>query len=137
MEAQRRFEMIAVVAAHRADDAQVIGTVGHVREQIADHQPALAARAELPQRALDELAGPALLSSLGKELRLVIKRIDVRDPAAHVQENDALRPGREMRRMRREGVVRRAAPLLGRQQLANDRRHQQRPAQQRTDHLTS
>src|SRR4051812_19086217 len=44
MDAERSLEVIVMVAANRADDAQVVGLFGDVREQVRDLGPGLAAR---------------------------------------------------------------------------------------------
>ena len=51
-----------------------------------------------------------MLAVVGEQPRLGIEGIDVRDAAAHEQEDDALRPGREVRRLGCERVGLAARP---------------------------
>ena len=86
--------------------AQLVGVLGQLGEQLGDPQAALAVLAETPRRAqqLGRWArGPAdRLAVVGGQLRLVVEGIDVRRPALHAQEDDALRPRREVRLLRRQ-----------------------------------
>ena len=123
VDAERGLEVVGVVVAHRADQAQVVGTLGDVREQLADPQAGLAALLELPLRPLEVLlrrpgcSGRTPRASccrhlvrlvvVGDQLRLVVERIDVRHAAAHVQEDDPLRPRRKCGGLRRERIGRR------------------------------
>ena len=67
---------------------------------------------------------------IGEQLRLVVEGIDVRDAAAQVQKDDALRLRREMRRLRRERILRRG----GRgHQFGKDARQHERPAEERAE----
>ena len=75
-------------------------------------------RAEEPGVALDELVlglaellGPRLAVEL-VEQRLGVERLQVARPAGHEQEDDRLRLGREVRRLRGERVGRAGAGLL-------------------------
>src|SRR5207253_6084245 len=65
---------------------------------------------EFPRRAEElGLRGDAAfakgLAVVGRELRLVIERIDVRRRPFHAQEDHALGAGRNVRRLRRERVI--------------------------------
>ena len=53
MHAERAFVVVRVVRSQRADDAQVVGHVADVREQVADLGAARAAGRELPVRPLE------------------------------------------------------------------------------------
>ena len=90
----------------------IVGVVADVREQVADQQSRFAARLELP-RAGEQVAGLGELDSrflagvwlaiVLLERGLVIKRIDLRRPAVHEQEDDALGLRLEVRRPNGEG----------------------------------
>ena len=83
-------------------------------EERADGDAALAVMGELPGARPDvavlvehrplglERHGPP---RLGREPRLGVERVDVREPARHVAEDDVLHLRREMRRLRRERTV--------------------------------
>ena len=101
------------LGVHRADEAQVIGDAGNVRQHVADLDAALAARRKLErrpdqrQRRLvaghrgEPLAPPDRLRQLGAMLfdqrRLGIEQVELRRAAALEQINDALGLGREVR----------------------------------------
>ena len=56
------------------------------------------------------------------EPRLVVEGVDVAHAALHEEEDDALRPRREMRRLRRERIDRRGARLLLRREAGERER---------------
>src|SRR5262249_34831345 len=88
------------VRLHGADGGQVVGAGGDVREQLADRQAAFAVAIELPgalQPAAVLVGGRVvdlarwLPIQLG-QLRLRVKRVDLRDAAVREAEDDVLRP---------------------------------------------
>ncbi len=89
-------------------DAKMIGLARDVGEQFADPLPAPAVLRELPRAAekLRVLLRAEQLAVVGVELGFVIERVQVRDPALHEDENDALRSRGKMRRARRQRVRR-------------------------------
>src|SRR5207249_3978724 len=103
------------------DHAQVIDAPGDMRKEVADLRAATAIRRELPLRALEKellVAGAVarlgmielhLFAVVGVQSWLRIEGIDVRDPAAHEQEDDALRPRLDVGRSRCQRVKRVAA----------------------------
>ena len=136
MDGEGGLEVVAVVAVQRADQADVVHAAADVREQVADLGAALPARLELP-------AGPqqgavaAALAAVGDEARLGVEGVQVRDAAGHVEEDDALRLAREVRRFRGErvgGAV--AAGVLG-EQVREDGRHRQRAADEGADEVAA
>ncbi len=100
--------MIGVIAAHRADQADIVHRFANVREQIADHHAGFSAWFEFPARA--DVGSPAggleALSSGFDQLGFVVERIDMRDAARHVHEDHALRFRSKVRSMRRERIGR-------------------------------
>ena len=91
---------------HRIDDEHVIGNFSQLREQIGNPQSALASLLEFPRR-LHPFASaprPALPIGLG-QFRLVVESIDVGRTTSHVEENDPLGLGREMRSCRSRCAV--------------------------------
>jgi hypothetical protein len=91
-------------ALHGADDAEVIEPLRHLGEQIAAPQSRFAMLLKLPRRSEQlRLARGGWIEVLRRrkgqlfaihllELRFVIKRVHLRRPAVHEQEDDALRP---------------------------------------------
>src|SRR5436189_186078 len=91
------------VGLHRAQQADLIGMVRDVREELGNPESALSVLRELPFRAEQLGAGTyRRRASVGGEPGFVIEGIDVRRPAAHAEEDDALRPRRKVRLFRRE-----------------------------------
>ena len=103
------------VGVQRADDAQVVGEPGSVREQAADLQAALAVLRERERRLHQVADGPAVgadrrlaavglcrgtssSAGLGSNVSTWLGR------AVHEQEDDVLRLRREMRRLGREQI---------------------------------
>ena len=85
-------------------DAQVVGLLGQLGEDLRDPQPRLAVLGELERRA--EELGPAAVAADGRgfarllvQLGLVVEQIDVRRPAVHAQEDDPLGPRGKVRRL--------------------------------------
>jgi hypothetical protein len=90
-----------LLADHRSHDAQLVGDVRDVREQVAHPQSALAPLLELPRAAHPDPAGVALrllrdgrgadrLALVLGQRRLGVERVDVRRAAVHEQEDDGL-----------------------------------------------
>ena len=100
---------------HRPDHGHLVGTRSDVRKQIADRQPAFAVLLKRPERLqhrpdvgeLSRLNLPQdFLRSLAVVLvehRLWVKRIDLRRPAVHVEEQHMLGL-RGMMRPKRNGT---------------------------------
>jgi len=62
------------------------------------------------------------LTVVGEQARLVVEGVDMRDAAGHEQEDDALGPGREMRR---PGSERIGGRRIGGEHFLHDGWHQQ------------
>ena len=110
--------VLGEVRDHRPDDRQVVDALADMRKQVADRDAALAVVPEFPGAAehvadIVELRRMGLdldrLPVLAVETRLGIKRVHLRWPAVHEQEDHARRLGREVRRLGRERVRRRAS----------------------------
>ncbi len=88
------------------DDAELVGVAGDLGKQLGDPLAALAVLAELPGRAQQlravQPADRRGLAGVGRQLRLVVERVDVRRRPVHAQEDHPLRPGREVRRPGRQ-----------------------------------
>ena len=106
--------MIGDVGVHRADDAEVIGPVTDLGEDLAHFQAALPATAKFERRA-HQAARLALglrrtarhrLPVIARQHRFGIERIHLRHAAIHEEKNDALDLGREVRLFRGERVIR-------------------------------
>ena len=104
-----RLRMVHAVAVATAQHANVIRVPGDVREEVADLEAGLAARAKRLDRAkqriardfaarhhLAKTARQRLAGVLG-QVRLGIEQIHVARPAVHEQPNDTLGPWSEMR----------------------------------------
>jgi hypothetical protein len=106
--AQRGLVVPGAVAGDGVEDADVVDDAAYVREQVADHDAAAAARPEAPVGPFQEavkLAGFALpvvhgdgLAGVGEELRLVVEGIDVRGAAGREDEDHLPGPGGEVPR---------------------------------------
>src|SRR6185369_14083888 len=98
---------------------------------------AFAARLELPERHA-QLAGAlvqAVILSVVDQLGFVIERIHVRTATGQVDEDHVFDPGRKVRLLRRERVVRAklcGAPVRS-QQLRDDGGHQDRTTEERAN----
>ena len=112
---QQRPAVRRVGAVQGVEDAEVVDQLGDVREERADHDPALAVLLELPGRAeqlarlgeLDPRLGEGeRLAVVALEEGLVVERVHVRRPPLHEEEDDPLRPRREVRGLRVQGVRR-------------------------------
>ena len=120
MDAESPLVVICVVRLHRANDAQFVDDVAHVRKKIADRGAALAARAESPLRRLEialevpELPLPIVdrdrFAVIANEPRLRVERVDVRDAAGHVQKDHAFGPRLKVRSLGGQGIVRQSRP---------------------------
>jgi hypothetical protein len=126
-------EVIAMIAAHRIDQAKVVGHLGDVRKEVADVEAGLTARPEFPVRFVEVTLIDLLVLRL-EQGGLVIERIDVRRPAGHEEENDAPGLAGEMRLPGRQRIE---AGIFGSEQFGEDRGQDQRAAQQRADRLAS
>src|SRR4051794_12531338 len=96
-----------LVAAQAVDDAQVVGVLSDVGEEIGNPQAALAVLLELPGGSHERFALAAAtriagFAVIGEETRFVVKGIDIARAALHEKENDALGAGEEMRRLGRQ-----------------------------------
>ena len=107
VEVEVRLGVLHERRGHRADDGQFVGDAADVREERADRDAALAVAGERPRTRPDvavlvehrpfglERHRPA---RLGRQTRLRVERVDVRQPAGHVAEDDVSDPGREVGR---------------------------------------
>ncbi len=111
--------MVDGLGVHALDEAQVVGNLGRVRQQIAQPGAALAVLLKLERRTdqrqarlVARHAGQTLLAAnFGRQLgtvlfvqqRLVIEQVDLRRPAGLKQKNDPLGFRREVRPLRRGG----------------------------------
>ena len=118
----RRRIVVHVLRVHRLDEAQIVGNVRGVGQQVADPRAALPPLLELRERPEDRErrltrrhrreAAPGsdrfghLLPVHLLEHRFVVHRVDVRDRAQHVQLDHTLRTRREVRRTQRPDVLR-------------------------------
>ena len=94
--------VICVIRFHRANHANVIGDIAHMRKEIADLRAAFTAGAKGPLRRLEiafEIAAFSLpivdrnrFAMVGEEPGFRIERVDVRNAAGHVNEDDPLGP---------------------------------------------
>ena len=98
--------MVGVVGVQRAEDAQVVGAGGQVRQQLADLQAALAVLAELERapasgrRSAFSVRSSTACGPLAGELvdgRLGVEQVAAERAAVHEQLDDALGPRREVR----------------------------------------
>src|SRR5579864_1184951 len=113
-----------VSTAHGADNAHVVDHRSQLRKQVAYRYAALAIRLELPGRGQQIAGWRELEFRLGKRQRLTvafgqfwfrIERIDMRYAAVQEKENDALRPGGKVRRLRRQRRDRLGGGFVGQQ----------------------
>ena len=104
--AQGRGRVAGRVAVDRVQEAEVVDDPADVLEQLADHlartRPAGGTRRARP----GPCACRPVLSWSRLELRLVVERVEVRDPAGHEEDDQVLRLRREVARPRRERVAR-------------------------------
>ncbi len=106
--------MVRVVGVERADHADVVDAAADLGVKLRDLDARLAVALEPERRGHHLPALPAAgLDRIGRVLPLVVlqgglgvERIDVRRPAVHEQEDQALGPRREVRRVRRQRVER-------------------------------
>ena len=105
--------VIDLLGVHRADDADVVGDAGDVRERSEISCPDCAMLLELAERparlqhrvlqlgellALGERLGERLAVELAS-VRLEVEGLEVRRPARHAEVDDALRLDRAVRRV--------------------------------------
>ena len=112
-----------------------------MREQVADALTAFAVLLEIPFRSDDAslIAMAAATERFDRdrfavkriELRLVIERIDMARPAVAKDEDDALRLGLQLRRLRshRTDELRRGLSLLGKETVAREHPAQRESAE--------
>ena len=105
--------MIDLLGDHRANHADVVRHLLMIGQKIADRLTAIAVPAELGERSLalqllvlqlgDRLAGGEglrhRLAIESGQLRLVIKRFQMRRPARHAQKDHAFDPRRVVRQL--------------------------------------
>ena len=116
--------MVELVGVHRADDGQLVGDGGEIRQQFGHFDARLAVFGELVRRAehlrhalderepllLEERFGAGLAVQL-LQLRLVVEQFELRRRAGHVQVDDVLGLGGEVRRLGGERIDRPFAPI--------------------------
>ena len=115
---QLRRRVIELLGRHRADDREVVGDAGQMRQQAGEPCAALA-RAGANSYIVPSSFGWPLMNanrwplknSSGQgwpsrfdKLRLVIEQFQLRRAAGHVQEDDLLRPRPKMRRTIRQWI---------------------------------
>ncbi len=123
--------MVRHVRVHRTDDAQVVCAFGHVREQLADLQPALSVPGKLERRGKGG-AGLAFGLEFQRELFAVplrqcgfrVEGVHVRGAAVGEDVNHPFGPTREVRRAGRQGGGHRGGLRAGR--LPQERGQSQR-----------
>lgn len=108
--------VVRQIGMHRVDDAQVVRVFCELRIQRRHPLPGLSKLREgmhWPEqpRAHRIAAQGRRLTAACDQLRLVVEKVHMRRPAAHGEEDDALRPCREMCSVRREAALRHG--LLG------------------------
>ena len=84
--------MIGSARVHRSHNTDVVDAFSHVRIQFADLNAALSHLFER-ERRWHKVAARPRLPGLLLQLRLGIKRVDMRRPAIHKQEDHVLRFG--------------------------------------------
>ena len=107
MHTQRTLIVVGMVGRHRPNDAKIVDDISHVREQVVYHRSALTARFEAPMWLLQiafevaQLALPVVdverLAVVFDQLGFVIKRLNVRNTAGHIEKDDSLGFGFEVR----------------------------------------
>jgi hypothetical protein len=112
--------MIGDVGVHRANHADVVDAVPHVREDLADFDPALA---PLPkrERRLERGARATLglqvqrhrLAVHPRQFGLGVERVDLRGPAIQEDVDDPLGPGLKLRCLGQERIDRAIGPADG------------------------
>ena len=135
VEVEVRLRMLHERRRHRANDRELVGDGPDVRKQRADRNAALPVTRELP-RARQDVAilvehRPLGLerhrfARLGRQPRLRVERVDVREAAGHVAEDDILHLRREVGRFRGERPVR----WVLRQPAVGPVRHQRRQGEE-------
>ena len=121
--------MIGHVGLHRPDHADVVDALAHMREDLADLDPALAVGLELEGRAErsaclplgTQVAHRQGLAVVLRQLGLGVERVDLRRSAVHEQVDHPLGLGGELRQREapsgwRPSPARAACRLLPRQQ---------------------
>ena len=85
------------VGVQAAEEAELVGVPGHVREQLRDPGARLAVLGELELRRGQRAAAGADLAVVLLQLRLVLEGVHLRHRPFHEQEDDPLRLGGEVR----------------------------------------
>ncbi|MCE9608640.1 MAG: hypothetical protein K8R23_00270 [Chthoniobacter sp.] len=134
VDAERGLEVVVVVAAHGAHEADVVHALADVREEIADLGAAGPAGFEVPERREENVGAfvRSALAAVGLEPRLWVERVHVRHAAGHEEEDHALRFAGEMRDARRQ----RLGAVLG-EQMVQDAGKQHRTRDERADYLAA
>ena len=112
---QRGFVVPVAVADHGIDHADVIDNLAKMRKEIAHRHPALSVGAEVPvrpnqvaikgTRLVQPATGRHRLAVIFDQLRLVIKRVDMRHAAGRIQKDDSIGPWRKVRLLRRQRIT--------------------------------
>ena len=127
LEERDRRVVIDRLGVHRLDEAELVGDLRRVRQQLADPGAGLAVLRELEHRRRDRetglrrghagepLAHADRVGQLGaaqlRQLRLVVEQIHLRRRAGLEQIDHALRLGREVRQTRQSAVAARRRRL--------------------------
>ncbi len=111
--------------AHAADDAEVVHVPGRLPEQLGDRDPALAVGAELEGgrvQVVQPLPGDLrhevrdafrdVFAGEPRQLRLWVERVHVAGTAAHEEQDHALRPAIQLRRVDGRAICRMEAAVL-------------------------
>ena len=99
MDPERRLDVILIVVFHAPDDAEVVCAIANVWEQITDFDAGLPVPLEVPLGLGQELILLDSLSAVRNEFGFWVESVNVRNSAAHVQENDPLGSRRKVGRL--------------------------------------
>ena len=139
VEAEGRLEVVGVVRVHRADEANVVHDAADVREEVAYHRAALAARLEIEERAKQVLDALRMrpqgrrLSVKREQLGLGIEGLQMGEAAGQEDEDHPLGLRRVVARLGRQGVSARVV----RQQPSQDSREHQGAAHEGADRVAT
>ena len=124
-------EVVVVVRFHRTDDAEIVGALTDVREQLGDFETALPVPFERERRADKELLFVADgLAMVAGEVGFGVEGIDLGNPAGHVHEDDALGFGGEVGCLGGHGIV-------GGQRVRDHAGHEEGASEEGADDLTA
>ncbi len=84
MDAQRGAEVIVVIVAHGADDAQIVGTLSYVWKQVRHFKSALTELLKRERGPYQELGLTHNLAMIFGKLGLRIERVHVGNAARHI-----------------------------------------------------